>query len=81
MAAPSLIRACRHPGAAACRAAVAHKIEAAIYLGRTHFIESDLSQAVLIAEHAPLLRIIWWDAVKKAGKIIGARNWRNEKGD
>lgn len=59
--------------------AVAHKIDATIRLGCTHFIESDLGQAVLIAERAPLLRIIWWDAVKRTGKIIGAQTWRNKK--
>lgn len=55
--------------------AVAHKIEAAIRLGCTHFIESDLTQAVMIAERAPLLRVVWWDAMKNAGKLIGAQKW------
>lgn len=62
--------------------AVAHKIDAAIRLGCTHFIESDLTQAVLIAERAPLMRVVWWDAIKNAGKLISAQTWRNrQEGD
>lgn len=54
----------------------AHKADAAMRLGCTLFIESDLSQAVLIAERAPLLKVVWWDAAKKIGKLIGAQTWR-----
>jgi hypothetical protein len=52
--------------------AAAHKAQAALRLGITHFIESDPGQAILIAQQAPLLRVIWWDAYARSGVLIGA---------
>jgi hypoxanthine phosphoribosyltransferase len=53
----------------------AHKAQAAVQLACTHFIESDPKQAILIARHAPLLRVVWWDALTKEGKLISAHAW------
>jgi len=58
--------------------AVEHKTDAALRLGCTLFIESDLMQAVMIAERAPILRVVWWDAVKNIGKLISAQDWRKQ---
>ncbi len=55
--------------------AVSHKVEAALRLGCTLFIESDPAQAALIAERAPLLRVVWWDGGKQEGRLIAARGW------
>ncbi|HZZ09060.1 MAG TPA: phosphoribosyltransferase [Paraburkholderia sp.] len=56
--------------------AAAHKAAAALRGGVTHFIESDPVQALLIAQQAPLLRVIWWDAATQTGVLVGARAWR-----
>ena len=56
--------------------AAAHKAAAALSCGVTHFIESDPVQALLIAKLAPLLRVIWWDALKHTGTLISASAWR-----
>ncbi|QGZ64157.1 phosphoribosyltransferase [Paraburkholderia acidisoli] len=55
--------------------AAAHKAAAAIKCGVTHFIESDPVQAILIAQSAPLLRVIWWNAQTRTGTLIGASAW------
>jgi len=55
--------------------AAAHKAGAALRGGVTHFIESDPVQALLIAQQAPLLRVIWWDAATRTGMLVGARAW------
>jgi hypoxanthine phosphoribosyltransferase len=55
-----------------------HKAEAAVHLACTHFIESDPRQAILIARHAPLLRVVWWDALTKKGKLISAHDWQTD---
>ncbi len=56
--------------------AAAHKAAAALRCGVTHFIESDPVQAIFIAQRAPLLRVIWWNASTRTGTLIGASNWR-----
>jgi hypothetical protein len=56
-------------------AVAAHKAAAAIRSGVTHFIESDPVQAILIAQTAPLLRVIWWNAQARTGTLIGASAW------
>jgi hypothetical protein len=43
--------------------------------GVTHFVESDPMQALLIAQQAPLLRVIWWDALTQTGMLVGAHAW------
>jgi hypoxanthine phosphoribosyltransferase len=55
--------------------AAAHKAGAALQGGVTHFVESDPVQALLIAQQAPLLRVIWWDAHTHTGMLVGARAW------
>lgn len=55
--------------------AAAHKATAALRGGVTHFVESDPVQALLIAQQAPLLRVIWWDALTRTGMLVGARAW------
>jgi hypoxanthine phosphoribosyltransferase len=55
--------------------AAAHKASAALRGGVTHFVESDPVQALLIAQQAPLLRVIWWDAGTQTGMLVGARAW------
>ena len=55
--------------------AAAHKASAALRAGVTHFVESDPLQALLIAQQAPLLRVIWWDALTRTGMLVGARAW------
>jgi len=55
--------------------AAAHKAGAALRGGVTHFVESDPLQALLIAQQAPLLRVIWWDAATRTGMLVGARAW------
>jgi hypoxanthine phosphoribosyltransferase len=55
--------------------AAAHKATAALRGGVTHFVESDPVQALLIAQQAPLLRVIWWDAITQTGMLVGARAW------
>lgn len=54
----------------------AHKATAALRGGVTHFVESDPVQALLIAQQAPLLRVIWWDARTQTGLLVGARAWQ-----
>ncbi|MEX3931972.1 phosphoribosyltransferase [Paraburkholderia phymatum] len=56
--------------------AAAHKAQAALRCGVTHFIESDAVQALFIARQAPLLRVIWWDALEHKGTLISASAWR-----
>ncbi|TDV07839.1 phosphoribosyltransferase [Paraburkholderia caballeronis] len=55
--------------------AAAHKAAAALRCGVTHFIESDPVQAIFIAQRAPLLRVIWWNAHTRTGTLIGASAW------
>ncbi|MGF6853433.1 phosphoribosyltransferase [Paraburkholderia sp. CI3] len=55
--------------------AAAHKASAALRAGVTHFVESDPVQALLIAQQAPLLRVIWWDALTRTGMLVSARAW------
>lgn len=38
----------------------AHKADAATRLGASVMIESDLAQAMLIAEHCPTMTVVWW---------------------
>ncbi|CAH2779184.1 MAG: FIG00461467: hypothetical protein [uncultured Paraburkholderia sp.] len=59
--------------------AAAHKASAALRGGVTHFVESDPVQALLIAQQAPLLRVIWWDAHTQTGTLVGARAWTGER--
>ncbi len=56
--------------------AAAHKAAAALRCGVTHFIESDPTQALRIAQAAPLLRVIWWDAATQTGTLVSASRWR-----
>jgi hypoxanthine phosphoribosyltransferase len=56
--------------------AAAHKAAAVLHCGVTHFIESDPVQAILISQQAPLLRVIWWDAIAHSGTLVGASAWR-----
>jgi hypoxanthine phosphoribosyltransferase len=58
--------------------AAAHKAAAALRCGVTHFIESDPVQALYIAQAAPLLRVIWWDAAARSGTLVNALPWRAE---
>jgi hypoxanthine phosphoribosyltransferase len=53
----------------------AHKARAAVRLACTHFVESDPVQAIFIAQYAPLLRVVWWDAGRKAARLIAAQPW------
>lgn len=53
----------------------AHKARAAVALACTHFIESDPVQAIHIAQWAPLLRVIWWNAADGTGKLVSAHTW------
>ena len=53
----------------------AHKAHAAMRFACTHFIESDPVQAIQIAGLAPLLRVIWWNALSNEGKLISTQNW------
>ncbi|HTI16793.1 MAG TPA: phosphoribosyltransferase [Trinickia sp.] len=53
----------------------AHKAQAAVRLGCTHFVESDPVQAIFIAQCAPLLRVIWWDAERRTAKLIASQRW------
>ncbi|HEY3596606.1 MAG TPA: phosphoribosyltransferase [Paraburkholderia sp.] len=55
--------------------AATHKAAAALRCGVTHFIESDPVQALRIAQAAPLLRVIWWDAATRTGTLISASHW------
>jgi len=52
-----------------------HKAQTTLQLGCTHFVESDPVQAILIAQQAPLLRVIWWDAGSAQARLIGAAGW------
>ncbi|ROM72234.1 phosphoribosyltransferase [Pseudomonas brassicacearum] len=54
-----------------------HKARAALDLACTHFIESDPVQAVLISTAAPLLRVIWWDAITRQAKLISSSELHN----
>lgn len=54
-----------------------YKARACVQLGCTHFVESDPTQAILIAQQAPLLRVIWWDAGCGRGRLIGAADWKH----
>lgn len=53
----------------------AHKAQAAVALSCTHFVESDPVQALYIAQLAPLLRVVWWNAADGAGKLVSAHRW------
>jgi hypoxanthine phosphoribosyltransferase len=53
----------------------AHKAAAVLRCGVTHFIESDPVQAILIAQKAPLLRVIWWDAIARTGTLVASSSW------
>lgn len=53
----------------------AHKAQAAVALSCTHFVESDPVQAIHIAQLAPLLRVIWWNAADGTGKLVTAHGW------
>lgn len=64
----------RHPEGVA--GTVSHKTETALRFKCTMFIESDLQQAVLIAERAPLLGVVWWDVAAKQGKLVGVQSWK-----
>ncbi|WP_294734385.1 phosphoribosyltransferase [uncultured Pseudomonas sp.] len=55
----------------------AHKARAIVQLACTHFVESDPVQAILIAQQAPLLRVIWWHAQSRQGRLVGAVSWSN----
>ena len=62
--------------------AVVHKVEAAVKFRCTVFIEGDLQQAILISEQAPLLKVVWWDAASRTGKLVGAQSWKSQaRGD
>jgi len=54
---------------------VSHKVDAAVKFRCTVFIESDLQQAILISERAPLLKVVWWDVASGVGKLVGAQRW------
>lgn len=56
-----------------------HKARATVQLACTHFVESDPIQAILIAQQAPLLRVIWWDAHAREGRLLGALKWSGQK--
>lgn len=51
-----------------------YKAQATLRLACTHFVESDPLQAILIAAAAPLLRVIWWDAKARQGRLVAATN-------
>ncbi|WP_206950985.1 phosphoribosyltransferase family protein [Trinickia acidisoli] len=53
----------------------AHKAQAAVELSCTHFVESDPVQAIHIAQFAPLLRVVWWNAADGTGKLVSAHRW------
>ena len=53
----------------------AHKARAALDMSCTHFVESDPVQAIHIAQFAPLLRVVWWDAGAGTGKLVSAHRW------
>lgn len=53
-----------------------HKALASLQSRCTHFIESDPTQAILIAQQMPLLQVIWWHAGSGQGRLIGAACWR-----
>ena len=55
--------------------AAAHKAAAALRNGVTHFVESDPVQALQIAQRAPLLRVIHWDAHARTGMLVSAHAW------
>jgi hypoxanthine phosphoribosyltransferase len=57
----------------------AHKAQAAIAMSCTHFVESDPVQAIHIAQRAPLMRVIWWDAAVGAGKLVSAHSWERRE--
>ncbi|MDB5764815.1 MAG: phosphoribosyltransferase [Herminiimonas sp.] len=50
-----------------------YKTEAALALGATHFVESDLHIATLIAVRAPMLRVQWFD--RKTHTAIAISAW------
>ncbi len=54
----------------------AHKAQAAVRLACTHFVESDPVQAIFIAQSAPLLRVIWWDAERRSARLVAAQRWQ-----
>lgn len=56
-------------------AVAAHKARAALQYGCTHFVESDPVQAIEIARQAPLLRVLWWDAAARRGRLVAAHAW------
>ncbi|HTH76487.1 MAG TPA: phosphoribosyltransferase family protein [Trinickia sp.] len=52
-----------------------YKAQAALSLACTHFVESDPVQAIHIAQMAPLLRVIWWNAADGAGQLVSSHRW------
>jgi hypothetical protein len=57
----------------------AHKAQAALRLGCTHFVESDPIQAIEIARNAPLLHVIWWNASAGEGRLVMSDDWRGTR--
>lgn len=64
------------PHDASPSAQAAHKAEAAQRCGVTYFVEGDPLEAILIAQQAPLLHVVWWNAHTQSGTLIGASAWR-----
>ncbi|RDU95466.1 phosphoribosyltransferase [Trinickia dinghuensis] len=58
----------------------AHKARAAVALSCTHFVESDPVQSIHIAQFAPLMRVVWWDAFQGAGQLVSAHRWETAAG-
>jgi orotate phosphoribosyltransferase len=54
----------------------AHKAQTSVSLACTHFVESDPRQAIFIAQYAPLLRVVWWDAERGAARLIASQQWQ-----
>jgi len=50
----------------------AHKAEACVRLGITHFVESDPAQAIEIATLVPWIRVINWNAADQRGRWVSA---------
>jgi adenine/guanine phosphoribosyltransferase-like PRPP-binding protein len=64
---------CRPPGIPSQLALIAHyKAETATRWGCTHFIESNVEQAVRIAARAPHLLVSWWSAAEAKAWVVGA---------
>jgi hypoxanthine phosphoribosyltransferase len=50
----------------------AHKAEACVRLGITHFVESDPAQAIEIATLVPWIRVLNWNAADQRGRWVTA---------